>query len=296
MILKCHECGYENEDGARFCRNCGKTLEKKNDNKKIIIISLIAVIIVLAGAVAYMSGILTPELEMERQDFEGFSLEVPADSRFVLADSITTQPDNVYVGYLNKGKHFYETGWFAVGMNVTEDTAGFDSQFIESDGDLKVYKNESEDLTAYKVFKEGDKANIIVYGTDLNSLKRMAQSFRDEDFSKLASTSSASTTQVSSGHWTSVGSYSGSGTGHESVSVPAGQIRVELSAYPIKNYATNHLYVTSSSGDSGGVDWGSTSAVETRSDSFTFTSSSSQTLSIDYYETVEWNVEIYRYQ
>ena len=68
------------------------------------------------------------------------------------------------------------------------------------------------------------------------------------------------------------------------------------SAYPIKNYATNHLTVSGSNGESGGVDWGSKSAVETRSDSFTYTSDTSETFTIDYYETVSWEVEFLRYQ
>lgn len=96
--------------------------------------------------------------------------------------------------------------------------------------------------------------------------------------------------------WESIGSYSGSGSGSESIKTPAGKIKIELSAYPIKNYATNHLYVTGSNGESAGVDWGSTSAVETRSDSLTYTSSSEETFDIDYYETVSWEVNIYRYQ
>lgn len=96
--------------------------------------------------------------------------------------------------------------------------------------------------------------------------------------------------------WKSIGSYSGSGSGLETISVPPGKIMVKLSAYPIKNYATNHLYVTGSNGESGGVDWGSKSAVETRSDSFTYTSSSSETFNIDYYETVNWEVEFFIYQ
>lgn len=96
--------------------------------------------------------------------------------------------------------------------------------------------------------------------------------------------------------WVSIGSYSGSGSGSKTVSVPEGKIMVKLSAYPIKNYATNHLYVSGSNGESGGVDWGSKSAVETRSDSFTYTSSSEEIFTIDYYETVSWEVEFFRYQ
>lgn len=96
--------------------------------------------------------------------------------------------------------------------------------------------------------------------------------------------------------WESIGSYSGSGTGSQTISVPSGKIMVKLSAFPIKNYADNHLYVTGPNGATGGVEWGPTSDVETRSDSFEFTASSSQTFTIDYYETVSWEVEFLRYQ
>ena len=114
---------------------------------------------------------------------------------------------------------------------------------------------------------------------------------------EVSSSQSPKTSQATqSKSWVSIGSYSGSGSGSEVINVPEGTIKVELSAYPIKNYATNYLYVTGSNGKSGGVDWGSTSAVETRSDSFTYSSSSSQTFTIDYYETVSWQVDFYIYQ
>lgn len=112
----------------------------------------------------------------------------------------------------------------------------------------------------------------------------------------VSSSQSTTATSSKSKSWESIGSYSGSGSGSQTISVPEGEIMVKLSAYPIKNYATNHLYVTGSNGQSGGVDWGSHSDVETRSDSFSYTSSSSETFTIDYYETVSWEVEFYRYQ
>ena len=71
---------------------------------------------------------------------------------------------------------------------------------------------------------------------------------------------------------------------------------VKITAYPIKNYVTNHLYVFGSNGQSAGVDWGSKSAVASRSDSLTYESSSSETFNIDYYETVNWFVEFYKYE
>jgi hypothetical protein len=113
---------------------------------------------------------------------------------------------------------------------------------------------------------------------------------------KVSSSKTSESTKSESKDWVSIGSYSGSGSGSETITVPEGKIMVKLSAYPIKNYATNHLYVSGSNGESGGVDWGSKSKVETRSDSFTYTSSQEEVFTIDYYETVSWEVEFFRYQ
>ena len=118
----------------------------------------------------------------------------------------------------------------------------------------------------------------------------------EEKTTEVSSSKTTSSSESDSKSWESIGVYSGSGSGSETISVPEGKIMVKLSAYPIKNYATNHLYVTGSNGKSGGVDWGSHSDVETRSDSFKYTSSSEETFTIDYYETVSWEVEFFRYQ
>lgn len=116
------------------------------------------------------------------------------------------------------------------------------------------------------------------------------------DDSDSKKTTSESSSESKSKDWELIGSYSGSGSGSKTISVPEGKIMVKLSAYPIKNYATNHLYVTGSNDVSGGVDWGPKSDVETRSDSFTYKSSSEEEFTIDYYETVSWEVYFYRYQ
>lgn len=116
------------------------------------------------------------------------------------------------------------------------------------------------------------------------------------DDSDSAKTTTVSSSKSAAKEWVSIGSYSGSGSGSQDITVPEGKIKVEISAYPILNYATNHVYVSGSNGVSGGVDWGPKSDVETRYDSFTYTSSSEEVFTIDYYETVSWNVEFYRYQ
>ena len=95
--------------------------------------------------------------------------------------------------------------------------------------------------------------------------------------------------------WKLVDSYMGSGTGVETYDIPEGKIKVKIFAYPKKNYADNYLDVSSSTGDSIYVEWGSDSPVKTKSDEMTFTSSGGDSIRVDYYETVDWKVEIYKY-
>lgn len=95
--------------------------------------------------------------------------------------------------------------------------------------------------------------------------------------------------------WKLVDSYMGSGTGVETYDIPEGKIKVKIFAYPKKNYEDNYLDVSSSTGDSIYVEWGSDSPVKTKSDEMTFTSSGGDSIRVDYYETVDWKVEIYKY-
>ncbi len=131
---------------------------------------------------------------------------------------------------------------------------------------------------------------------DSNSTQEVQSADESSGDSDSAKPTTVSSAKSSAKEWVSIGSYSGSGSGSQDITVPEGNIKVEISAYPILNYATNHVYVTGSNGVSGGVDWGPKSDVETRYDSFTYTSSSEEVFTIDYYETVSWNVEFYRYQ
>ncbi len=96
--------------------------------------------------------------------------------------------------------------------------------------------------------------------------------------------------------WQLIGSVSGSGSGLESYTIPEGKIKIKITAFPIKNYGNNYLEVSSSTGDSVSVNWDSKSAVKSKSDSMTFESYGGDTINIDYYETVSWTVDIYKYE
>lgn len=70
--MYCPECKSENSDTAKFCKKCGKPLSSKpnshekmiskmsgessKDNTKIIIIALVVIAVVLAGAFVYLYG------------------------------------------------------------------------------------------------------------------------------------------------------------------------------------------------------------------------------------------------
>lgn len=140
-------------------------------------------------------------------------------------------------------------------------------------------------------------AGALVYMNSNDSSDSNTVDNSNGDSGSVSNSQSSSNTvsQSAPKSWKLIDSFSGSGTGSESYSIPAGKIKVKISAYPIKNYATNHLYVSSTTGNSAGVDWGSKSAVETRYDSMTFTSSGGDAIDIDYYETVSWNVDVYQY-
>lgn len=140
--------------------------------------------------------------------------------------------------------------------------------------------------------------SVLIVNNDINRLESndiQEESIVENDENPKTTTQTESV-ESQEKSWKLIGSYSGSGSGYETISVPRGKIKIEVSAYPIKNYATNHVYVSGSNGKEMGVDWGSKSAVKTKSDSITYTSDSSESFYIDYYETVSWEVNFYSYE
>lgn len=188
--MKCPKCGSENNDTAKFCKSCGERLGaskkvvthgKSDDNTRKIIIALICIaVVLLAGILLYFGGFINGEVELQSQEFDGFSLSVPVGSNFVLEDSSTDDADKLLVSYANNGDHG-EIAKFDVGNDLKEKSIESKASFVEGNGGTKVYKDGSD----YIVFNTGDEANIAIYGSDLNTLKKMAISFEDEDFSKI---------------------------------------------------------------------------------------------------------------
>lgn len=60
--MKCPNCGTENNDGVKFCKSCGTSLQSgsttisKSSNKVLIIIAALILCVVVIGGIALLSG------------------------------------------------------------------------------------------------------------------------------------------------------------------------------------------------------------------------------------------------
>jgi len=83
MLLKCNECGHDNQLGAIFCRECGTKLdvekmrpkieEKSNFSpaaliKKIISIVLLLILIIILGLMFFPESVSSYELDGKEQE------------------------------------------------------------------------------------------------------------------------------------------------------------------------------------------------------------------------------------
>ena len=228
-MMKCPKCETENQDGAKFCRSCGNPLEQKvvkhsnvlssNDNTKTIIITLIAIaIIVLIGVGVYASGVFTPDVPLNTQDFGAFKADVPVGSKFVVKDAATNNPKTIGMSYENKGKYRDELTFIIIG-NVKPDINATEVKLVETDGNMKVYQYLEPDSTGICCFADVDEGDcqFEAIGYDLDTVKRVAKSFKLVDLNKLKNnatelheTTSATTSSSSSSTPSSISILGGS--------------------------------------------------------------------------------------
>lgn len=299
MAKYCSNCGTELKDSDAFCSNCGtstssepklsktistnnikKTNNQENENKlnKKIILAIITIIVVI-GIVVVAGGFLNSETTY---DFNDFTLTLPSD---YIVESSNPMSARIYDA---NNVHIATVESSGILINGNKEVAI---------GGHKGYINEN--VGAF-YFEEGGHKFLIKDGQggtgSYDDIEIVAKGFKAKgtDSSNQNSVNNAQV-NTNSKSWKLVDTYSGSGTGIETYDLPEGKIKVKISAFPIKNYATNSLSASSSTGDSVSVEWGSKSAVETKSDSMTFDSTGGDMLSINYYETVNWEVKIYQY-
>lgn len=200
-MVNCPDCGAENNDDAKFCKKCGtslkspvvthKTTKSKDNNKTLIIAGIAIAIIVLAGIGIYASGILNA-VPLETENFDYFTMDVPKDSDFKIANQAVPDDNHVLVLYKNEGKHKDAVEQFAFGKGLKNVIDGYTAD--ATDGDLKIYKNRTGS-EGYGVFVTNNGCDMFIIGKDLNTLKNMAKSFKDADLSDLTKNATATTTQ-----------------------------------------------------------------------------------------------------
>lgn len=185
-MVKCKKCGSKNERGAKYCRTCGASLPVKSKvryakyaydiyaNRKIIGMVLA---LIIGAAVLYPGA----SIDLEEHDFDGFDLDIPKGSDFKIKQIGTA--DGVLVEYANEGNHSDAVHAFRVGTKLTDDDLNSTTELVCVNDTVNVYKVSNNTFVA---FKEGDDANIIIYGNDQDVVMRMADSFDDHDsFQKI---------------------------------------------------------------------------------------------------------------
>ncbi|WP_409200290.1 zinc ribbon domain-containing protein [Methanobrevibacter sp. DSM 116169] len=99
--------------------------------------------------------------------------------------------------------------------------------------------------------------------------------------------------------WHQVNTYSGVGGYSTGVNIKGSQMKIQFSAFPIKNYADNHMkvevYKNGQFVDSSSVSWNGKSAVATRSNTIEVSGSGNYQIYVDGYELQYWNMEIYEW-
>lgn len=83
----------------------------------------------------------------------------------------------VLPNYVNDGNHSDASRSFTPGVGLSDDTLNSTAKLVDVNGSVKVYNVNS----TYAAFNRGDDANIIVWGDDREVVKKMAESFDDDD-------------------------------------------------------------------------------------------------------------------
>ena len=121
MLLKCHECGHENQLGAIFCRDCGAKLDVEKMRpevkdakakldfvelfKNLLAIAVLGGLVVVGGLMFYPQTAAAPDLDkgqMAKADAKLQLLINKINGEFVDTDSFVFTPDEATYLYNNK--------------------------------------------------------------------------------------------------------------------------------------------------------------------------------------------------
>lgn len=197
----CQNCGAENSDTSRFCRECGKNLETlENENKstgisknnKIIIIAMIAIVAILAIGVLFAGGVFKSNVPLENMDFGVFTMDVPVGANF---EEFASMPNYGIGGFIfleNTGKYSKEVGMLEV-SNMQYFTSGDEFSFDSKEGDITIFKDNTGETNLLLVVKEIDEYDFAIMGEDKDTMIKMLNSIVITDSDGLSSQSSGQT-------------------------------------------------------------------------------------------------------
>ena len=201
--MNCPECGEENNNDAKFCKNCGSELEPVEtttttpirDKNKIIIIALIAAVIILAVGVIFAGGFLKENVPLESMDFEIFKMDVPKGSEFVETQTIPNYGFGGFIALKNGGKYSTEVNTLMI-STITGSTPPSQVRLDRTEGDIKVFKDK-DGSDSYFIEKQINDYEFTLIGSDDKTMIKMLNSIKITDEHKLASQSSQQTASSS---------------------------------------------------------------------------------------------------
>ena len=175
--LFCPECRSEIDADEEFCSKCGKRLKPKTASlkkeHKIIIVALGIVIIALVGLL--LSGALTgSDVPLGTKDFGGISMLVPVGSDFVESNSLPDYGVGGFIMYKNTGKYAHAA------ISITFSTTigkGAPSSFTldRQDGDITIYRATNGEDGLYMIREVGG-IKVDIIGGNEEVMKKMLNS------------------------------------------------------------------------------------------------------------------------
>ncbi len=153
-------------------------------DKKFLIIAVVAVILIVTGAVLIFSSsekiVESADIPLKTHDFKLFEIDTPKGSDF----KIKNEADGMKY-YQNKGNYSDAFSGIIINKNLTDSLIGDNVVPISNSSNEQIYSFSLKNKTNYKCVIRQDKADIILIGEDLNLLKEISQTIKIKDSDNL---------------------------------------------------------------------------------------------------------------
>lgn len=175
MTKSCPKCGKELPDDARFCMDCGYTLDGQSSNAKTnifsngtIFIVLIALVLVIGGVFIITSGfggenspqadavVEASEVDLTITGVSGWDSEYDGKTSYTLyTEAIFNKVPDSLKGYNVKTKYYDSNGTEIGHETETLENIYYDSEYALSFGYYTTYKLPDPDHVTVEIIKGG---------------------------------------------------------------------------------------------------------------------------------------------